>query len=947
MDRHSADLANPQGAPASTRGKARATAPKRSFASRLFGYDIFLSFALGPPPRGTHSYASDLARRLRERDFSLFFSEDEAPPGEQLDSTLRTGLLHSKTLVVIANRGTLLEPRWVRKEVEEFRKHHPNRPVIPINVGGALQDPTLAKNAQEWLGYEGKIWLDESEEAVAAGIASERVAERLAAAPARAKSNVQWRWVRYGAMVVLLALAIGLGIAAKIAMDNADEAIKQRDIAVAGRLAAESRFEIAKNFDKALLLASSATRKQETWDSKSTLISGVLAHPHLEAFLHGHRGRIEKVVFSPNGKILASRDEFGKVILWDVLKHKPLDKDFPQLKGVRGGLAFSPDGKILAAGSSGGIILWGIEKQKPAEVQITSGAKEVWDIRFGPDGSVLVSEGPDGVTFWDWANRKSTGRLPEGARGPIAISPDGRFLATASERKTILLWDWLTKKKVHESEPYPVATRSVAFNARGDVLASTLGRYIVLLNTADFKKIGNPLSDAEMEVLSITFSPDGKILASGGLDRSVILSEYEEGGGKAARLTGYKGIMTSVAFNPEGNTLATGGTDGKLVLWKPYAPAPRVEPIEIERTLEPKVMDGFDQISGFSPDGKVLAIAKSSQGNREGKGDFILWDVNIHEPLGPPLEGHQEEVRGVGFGMEGKSFVSWDHSGKIILWSRENGKPQKASLPSQAEEVTAVALSPDEKTLAFAVKTKESSKSGYEGVIVVFWDLLGQKELGRWRGSWMTHCLAFSPTNRTLAVNGEDEIFLLDTETQTALGASFRGFEGLITDIAFSPDGQTLAASTNLSGSDDGALHLWEVATRRLLVDPLREHEVAVIKVAFSPDGKTLASVGADGSLILWDFAARKPLGVLMKNPNAMITALVFNRDGDALAGQENDRLTFFRWPLNTDFWRNRACTLANRNLTCEEWLQFFTDEPYSPICPDLSYPKDCGKKAK
>jgi WD40 repeat protein len=105
--------------------------------------------------------------------------------------------------------------------------------------------------------------------------------------------------------------------------------------------------------------------------------------------------------------------------------------------------------------------------------------------------------------------------------------------------------------------------------------------------------------------------------------------------------------------------------------------------------------------------------------------------------------------------------------------------------------------------------------------------------------------------------------------------------------------------------------------------------------------------VGADGSLILWDFAARKPLGVLMKNPNAMITALVFNRDGDALAGQENDRLTFFRWPLNTDFWRNRACTLANRNLTCEEWLQFFTDEPYSPICPDLSYPKDCGKKAK
>ena len=177
----------PKDAPASTASAVRPTA--RSFASRLFGYDIFLSFALGPPPRGTHSYASDLARSLRERDFTVFFSEDEAPPGEQLDSTLRAALLHSKTLVVIANRGTLQEPRWVREEVEEFRQRHPDRPVISINVGGALQDSTVGERAQEWLGYEGKIWLDESEEAVAKGIATEALIERLALAPKRAKSR--------------------------------------------------------------------------------------------------------------------------------------------------------------------------------------------------------------------------------------------------------------------------------------------------------------------------------------------------------------------------------------------------------------------------------------------------------------------------------------------------------------------------------------------------------------------------------------------------------------------------------------------------------------------------------------------------------------------------------------------------------------------------------------
>src|SRR5215471_18162471 len=92
------------------------SAQKRNNAARVFGYDVFISFALGPSPRGTHSYASDLARRLRERDFTVYFSEDEASPGERLDSTLLKALLRSRTLVVIANRGTLEEPRWVRTE---------------------------------------------------------------------------------------------------------------------------------------------------------------------------------------------------------------------------------------------------------------------------------------------------------------------------------------------------------------------------------------------------------------------------------------------------------------------------------------------------------------------------------------------------------------------------------------------------------------------------------------------------------------------------------------------------------------------------------------------------------------------------------------------------------------------------------------------------------------
>nr|WP_281720401.1 hypothetical protein [Nitrosomonas nitrosa] len=91
--------------------KSRAATVKSSYAARLFGYDIFVSFALGPLPRGTHSYASDLARRLRELDYTVFFSEDEAPVGNKLDSTLQKALLRSYALVVVANREMLEDPR--------------------------------------------------------------------------------------------------------------------------------------------------------------------------------------------------------------------------------------------------------------------------------------------------------------------------------------------------------------------------------------------------------------------------------------------------------------------------------------------------------------------------------------------------------------------------------------------------------------------------------------------------------------------------------------------------------------------------------------------------------------------------------------------------------------------------------------------------------------------
>ena len=163
--------------------------PKASFASRLFGYDVFISFALGGPPRGSQSYASDLARRLREQDLSVFFSEDEAPPGEPLSGTLKSALLRSRLLVVVVNRGTLELPRWVRTEVETFRSCRPGRPVIPICLDDSFRDQALSAAVQPWLRHADSIWLDEQPASAAKGLATDALVARLLTAPRRLRAN--------------------------------------------------------------------------------------------------------------------------------------------------------------------------------------------------------------------------------------------------------------------------------------------------------------------------------------------------------------------------------------------------------------------------------------------------------------------------------------------------------------------------------------------------------------------------------------------------------------------------------------------------------------------------------------------------------------------------------------------------------------------------------------
>ena len=155
--------------------------------------------------------------------------------------------------------------------------------------------------------------------------------------------------------------------------------------------------------------------------------------------------------------------------------------------------------------------------------------------------------------------------------------------------------------------------------------------------------------------------------------------------------------------------------------------------------------------------------------------------------------------------------------------------------------------------------------------------------------------------------------------------------------MQFNPDGGTLAA-----GGEDGNIQIWDVeegsdSYGQRLDPPLTGHQSGVLGLSYTPDGKNLVSSGEVGTILFWDVATRRAieLPVPKEVENINFADLSLSPDGNTLAVLFRDgRITLI--DLNLESWQASACQRANRNLTQEEWQQFFGEEPYHMTCPDL-----------
>ena len=468
----------------------------------------------------------------------------------------------------------------------------------------------------------------------------------------------------------------------------------------------------------------------------------------------------------------------------------------------------------------------------------------------------------------------------QGAVTSVAYAPNGRLLATAAEDRKLKLRDPGTLLQLTVLGKLTEPVQALVFSPDSKTLVTAAGGTVKLWDVASRQERA-ALPEQPDPVTCVAFASDGVTLAAGG--PSPVVTIWNTTNGHLTSLKSPGGGVQAVAFAPDGKTLAAGGSfegAAQLILWdlasgqkraltrkSETAPSFPLPPEDVQRRY---FLVGLGTISSvaFSHDSKILA-AGFGMSYDSGDGETItrLWDATTGKERAS-LSGHRDAVSAVAFSPDGKTLATASIDTTLRLWDPDTGR-NKAVFRGHTSSVLSVAFSPDGKTVA----TGSTDRS------VKLWDVVPEQERDTLRGDQLgVTCLAFSPDDRILATGGWDGRTKLWSLTTNDPPSALEGTEGAeVRTVAFAPDGKTL-----MTGCSDGVVRLWDLETKKVR-PPLAGHTDQVRCSAFTPDGRILATGSDDKTVILWDVHTGQLRAVLRDHPNE-ISTLAFSPDGKILA---------------------------------------------------------------
>jgi WD40 repeat protein len=408
----------------------------------------------------------------------------------------------------------------------------------------------------------------------------------------------------------------------------------------------------------------------------------------------------------------------------------------------------------------------------------------------------------------------------------------------------------------------------------------------------------------------LLFSPDGETVVSTALDGAVTLWDAESGALQET-LRGHSDSVQQPVFSPDGETLYTASHDGTAVVWDVSGDRGLGRPF---RFTHDRVFDvGYDRHPGeFSPDGRLIAVGLKEEG-------LALWDAATLAPIGEPLLETGGEVKVIAFSPDGLTLAAGSMDGMVTLWDVASRSRRHGPFRAASEPVIGLSMSSDGSVLATA-----------GGAGVGLWDVATGTAVGR-IGDAVTYDVAFSPVQSTLAFvhadGGDAEIWDVVERSRLALLRVEPGRPGEVIGfaVAFSPDGKTIATS-----GLGQPIYLWDAQSGKL-IRKLERAGAGVLTLDFSTDGTVLAASGFEPVATLWDVATGTQIGPRLTAGNRRAHIDLSPEGRSLLLVHGNGQGAIF--DIDPVSWARRACALANRTLTPEEWARFLPGRPYAPAC--------------
>ncbi|SEB02177.1 WD40 repeat [Thiothrix caldifontis] len=699
---------------------------------------------------------------------------------------------------------------------------------------------------------------------------------------ARRKAELTQARRRFGLSLVGLLIAAGLAVWGAVERNRAEQQTEQV------RKTEQARTESL--FDSTLTHASLLTKVEDfaatatKLDSTRSLDADIPApRRHARDLLAGYTAimggeeqdtlqdgdkrlpvLVGDIAISPDGHWLAASGERGTVALFERASGKLVQKleghDGSQGQaGVVFDIVFHPTQPwLFSGGEDGQIIRWALPQAGQAakvlqQWQVDGGAVNA--LALTPDGKVLASGHDDGkIRLWDSGEEKEKDTSPKLLRvleghsrmiatgWGLAFSPDGERLASASYDNTVRLWDWGKGSSLQVLAGHNGFAQGVAFSADGQTLASSSADQSIILWDAASGQALRRLKGHQNMVFGLQFLPDG-LLASASSDNTIRLWDVATGITRRI-LQGHTAAVTGLALWQEQASvlLYSASNDGTVKRWGGELPGQWLVGLPDEPAS-----------AAISPDDRIFVV-----GYADGK--INLFDSENYQLL-HELSGEHKRVMRLTFNSDGSRLASAGIDGVVKIWSVHEGDGFSLRLEKTLSEhkdvVHAVAFSPDDSQLATA---------SYDGRIGLF-DLVGEgtPQLLEAHDSQVS-AVGFDSTGKLLISSGVDgklKFWSVNGQSLERNETEFQASDVLMW-ASISPDGQQFA-----SVGREYTVSVYPTSGTGTPL-PLNGHESTVYKAIFSPDSRQLATMGADATVRLWDLDTQSELFRLRLPSQAM-----------------------------------------------------------------------------